>query len=73
MTLIAVPFAVTTGPRGAMYGIGAGLVLAFSYWGALTLFGALGSAGLFNPVFAAWAPNMLFGTAAIYLILTART
>jgi LPS export ABC transporter permease LptG/LPS export ABC transporter permease LptF len=73
MTLIAVPFAVTTGARGAMYGIGAGLVLAFGYWGALTVFGALGSAGLFNPALAAWAPNLLFGTAATYLILTART
>ena len=28
MTLIAVPFAVTTGKRGAMHGIGVGIVLA---------------------------------------------
>lgn len=73
MALIAVPFAVTTGPRGAMYGIGAGLILAFSYWGALTVFAALGAAGMFSPTLAAWTPNLLFGTVAIYLILTART
>ena len=28
MTLLAVPFAVTTGRRGALYGIGVGIVLA---------------------------------------------
>lgn len=73
MTLIAVPFGVTTGARGAMYGIGAGIVLAFSYWGALSVFGALGSAGLLTPGLAAWSPNLLFGAGAIYLVLTART
>ena len=28
MTLLAVPFAVTTGRRGAIYGVGVGIVLA---------------------------------------------
>ena len=32
MTLLAVPFGVTTGRRGALYGIGLGIVLALSYW-----------------------------------------
>ena len=32
MTLLAVPFAVTTGRRGALYGIGVGIVLAIVYW-----------------------------------------
>jgi len=56
-----------------MYGIGAGLVLAFSYWGALSVFGALGAAGLLTPLLAAWAPNLLFGAGAVYLVLTVRT
>ena len=34
MALIAVPFAVSTGKRGAMYGIGVGTVLAIFYWTA---------------------------------------
>ena len=62
MALIAVPFAVTTGKRGAMYGIGAGIVLAIVYWTAdqrvrghrrrrPDLAGGL----------AAWAPNLVFG------------
>ena len=73
MTLIAVPFAVTTGKRGTMYGIGAGIVLAIIYWTVISLFGAVGSAGLLPPLLAAWAPNIIFGTIALYLVLTVRT
>lgn len=73
MTLIAVPFAVTTGRRGAMYGVGAGIVLALAYWVTISVFAALGSRGLLPPLLAAWAPNLLFGTAAAYLLLTVRT
>ena len=73
MTLLAVPFAVTTGRRGALYGIGTGLVLAITYWLMLSVSGALGAAGVMSPVLAAWAPNILFGAAAGYLVLTVRT
>ena len=73
MALIAIPFAVTTGKRGAMYGIGAGIVLAIVYWMAISVFGALGTAGLISPVLAAWSPNLIFGSCALYLLLTVRT
>lgn len=73
MALIAVPFAVTTGKHGAMYGIGAGIVLAILYWTAISVFGAIGAGGLMAPALAAWAPNILFGCAALYLLLTVRT
>jgi lipopolysaccharide export LptBFGC system permease protein LptF len=73
MTLIAVPFAVTTGRRGAMYGVGIGIVLAISYWVTFSVFAALGTGGLMTPVLAAWAPNLLFGAGAAYLLLTVRT
>ena len=73
MTLIAVPFAVTTGRRGALYGIGVGIVLAMVYWTANNLFAAIGSAGILAPALAAWAPNLLFGAGAAYLLLTVRT
>ena len=73
LTLIAVPFAVTTGSRGTLYGVGAGIVLAFSYWVILSIFGAIGSAGLLAPALAAWAPNVLFGGTAAYFLLAART
>jgi LPS export ABC transporter permease LptF/LPS export ABC transporter permease LptG len=73
MTLLAVPFAVTTGRSGAIYGVGAGLVIALVYWTMLSIFGALGGGGSISPVLAAWAPNILFGAAAGYLLLTVRT
>jgi LPS export ABC transporter permease LptF/LPS export ABC transporter permease LptG len=73
MTLIAVPFAVTTGRRGAMYGIGVGIVLALVYWTMISIFAAVGSAGVIPPLLAAWAPNLIFGAAAAYLLLTVRT
>jgi len=73
MTLLAVPFAVTTGRRGALYGVGVGIVLAITYWIALSVFVALGSGGVMTPMLAAWAPNILFGAAAVVMLLTVRT
>jgi len=73
LTLLAVPFAATTGRRGALYGIGAALAIAITYRIAESVFGAFGAGGLLPPVLAAWAPNLLFGAAAGYMILTVRT
>jgi lipopolysaccharide export LptBFGC system permease protein LptF len=73
MTLIAVPFASMTGRRGAMYGVGLGVVLAIVYWLTSSVFAAIGAGGIIAPLLAAWAPNVLFGAAAMYLLLTVRT
>ena len=73
LTLIAIPFAVTTGPRGALYGVGVGISIACGYWIILSVFGAIGAAGLLAPSLAAWAPNILFGASAGYMLLAVRT
>ncbi len=73
MTVLAVPFAVTTGRRGAMYGVGVGIVMAITYWIMMSVSGALGAGGVMSPVLAAWAPNIFFGCVAAYLLLTVRT
>jgi lipopolysaccharide export system permease protein len=73
MTLLAIPFGMTTGKRGTLYGIGIGIVLALSYWIVMGAFGAIGKAGVLAPVMAAWAPNILAAGSAAYLLLTART
>jgi len=73
MTMLAVPFAVMTGRRGPMYGIGAALVIALVYRTAESVLAAFGAGGLLPPTLAAWAPNLLFGAAAAYLMLTVRT
>ena len=73
MTLLAVPFGVTTGRRGALYGIGLGIVLALSYWFVMSVFVAVGKGGLLPPALAAWTPNIIVSAAAIYLLLKAKT
>ena len=73
MTLLAVPFAVTTGRRGAMYGIGIGIAISIAYWVILQVFSAIGEGGVLTPMLAAWAPNLIFGAIALYMVLTVRT
>ncbi len=73
MTLLAVPFGVTMGKRGTLYGIGLAIALALSYWVVFHVFLAIGRAGLLSPVLAAWTPNIVAVACAGYLLLTART
>jgi LPS export ABC transporter permease LptG/LPS export ABC transporter permease LptF len=73
MTLLAIPFGVTTGRHGALYGIGLVIGLAFGYHFLTTIFTAAGAAGLLPAFMAAWAANVLFLAAAGYLLLTVRT
>lgn len=73
MTMLAVPFAVSTGRRGALSGIGVGIVLAIVYRIAMVVFAALGAGGWLSPGLGAWAPNILFTAVAVYLLLTVRT
>jgi LPS export ABC transporter permease LptG/LPS export ABC transporter permease LptF len=73
MTLLAVPFAATIGRSGAMGGIAVGIALAISYWTVISIFAALGTGGALPPILAAWAPNLIFGAGALYLLLRART
>ena len=73
MTLLAVPFGVTTGRRGALYGIGLGIVIALSYWLVMSVFIAIGKTGLLPASLAAWTPNIIVSACAIYLILTTET
>ena len=73
MTALAIPFAVTTGRRGALYGIGLAIVLSVAYWLLMAFFLAAGKAGMLPAPLAAWATNILFLAIAGYLVLTVRT
>jgi LPS export ABC transporter permease LptG/LPS export ABC transporter permease LptF len=73
MTLLAIPFGVSTGRRGALYAIGLGIVLALGYWIVTSLFVAIGKSGLLAPVLAAWTPNIIVLGAAAYVFLTVKT
>jgi LPS export ABC transporter permease LptG/LPS export ABC transporter permease LptF len=73
MTVLGIPFGVSLGKRGALYGVGLALVLGAGYWLVDTFFVAIGQAGLLTPVFAAWAANLLFLALALYAVFTVRT
>jgi LPS export ABC transporter permease LptG/LPS export ABC transporter permease LptF len=73
MTLLAIPFGVGTGRRGALYAVGLGIILALSYWIVTSLFVALGKSGLLVPWLAAWSPNIIVLGAAGYNFLTVKT
>jgi LPS export ABC transporter permease LptF/LPS export ABC transporter permease LptG len=73
MTLLAVPFSFIVARRGALYGIGIAIVVAIVYWAVLSSFEALGNNALLHPALAAWAPNLMFGAAGLYQILTLET
>ncbi len=73
MSLLAIPFGVSAGRRGALYGIGIGIMLALSYWIILHVFLAIGGAGLLPPFLAGWSANIIVAGAAAYLFLNTKT
>jgi LPS export ABC transporter permease LptG/LPS export ABC transporter permease LptF len=73
MTLLAIPFGVGTGRRGALYAVGLGIILALSYWIVSSLFVALGKSGVLTPWLAAWSPNIIVLGASGFLFLTVKT
>jgi len=73
MTLLGIPFAFVVARKGALYGIAASIVIAIVYWACIAIFDALGNHAALPPILAAWAPNMLFGAAGLYMMLTLET
>lgn len=73
MTVLGISFGVSTGKRGALYGVGLALLLGAGYWLIDTFFVAIGQAGLLSPWFAAWAANLLFMALALYAVFSVRT
>ncbi|HXI12467.1 MAG TPA: LPS export ABC transporter permease LptG [Thermoanaerobaculia bacterium] len=73
MALIALPFAFKIGKRGALYGVGLSLFLAFIYWTLFGIFTKFGEVGNLPAMLAAWSANILFGLAAIYMFLRVET
>lgn len=73
MTLVGLPFSFVVARKGALYGIAASVVIAIVYWACLAAFENLGSYGVLPPLLAAWAPNLLFGGSALYLMFTLET
>lgn len=73
MALLAVPFAFRVGRRGALAGVGVGLVLGILALIAAAFMTKLGEVGALPPALAAWSPNVLFGLAGWWFLLRLRT
>jgi len=73
MAVIAVPFALRGGRRGALTGVALALGIAVVYWVGMGFFEAMGNANQLPAVVAAWSPDLLFGLAGGYLLLKVPT
>ena len=70
LILVGTPLACRN-VRGKGGGVGLAILLMFVYYVALAVSKALGDGGTIPPFLGGWAPNLLMGVAAIYLIRSA--
>ncbi|HET9280571.1 MAG TPA: LptF/LptG family permease [Candidatus Angelobacter sp.] len=69
MAVLAVPFALSGGRRGALSGVVVALIIGVSYVLMVGLFEAMGNVSQLPPLIAAWSPDLIFGLTGGYLIL----
>jgi len=72
VVLLGLPVSVRLRRGGTMFGLGLGLLFSFLYWGAIQMSRAYGTSHVVSPALAAWLPNIVFGAAAIVLVLGAE-
>jgi LPS export ABC transporter permease LptG len=74
MAILAIPFSVSRQRRGgALAGVATAIGIAIMYWVSAGLFEAMGNANQLPALLAAWAPNLIFGFAAGYMVLRVPT
>jgi LPS export ABC transporter permease LptF/LPS export ABC transporter permease LptG len=73
MAILAVPFSLSPGRKGALTGIAVALSVAIVYFVAAGLFEAMGNASQLPAAMAAWAPDLIFGFLGGYLLLKVPT
>lgn len=73
MGMVALPFSFRLGRKGALYGIGLGVVLGMVFLSVFALSRTLGETGALPPHLAVWAPSGLFALLATYLFLDVET
>ncbi len=74
LAVIGISFSLHSGRSGSItQGIGAGLIIGFSYWLIFAFGMSLGRSGTLPPLMAAWFANILFGCVSVWLILRIKT
>jgi lipopolysaccharide export system permease protein len=73
MAVLAIPFSLSTGKRGAITGVAVALGIAVFYTVVSRLFEAMGNLSQLPPALAAWSPDLIFVLVGGYLILKVPT
>jgi LPS export ABC transporter permease LptF/LPS export ABC transporter permease LptG len=73
MAVIAIPFALSAGKRGAIAGVATAIGIGVVYWTVSGLFEAMGNLSQLPPAVAAWSPDLVFAFVGGYLILRIPT
>jgi len=73
MAILAIPFALSTGKKGAITGVAVALSIAVFYTVVSRLFEAMGDLSQLPPALAAWSPDLIFVLVGGYLILKVPT
>jgi LPS export ABC transporter permease LptF/LPS export ABC transporter permease LptG len=73
MAILAIPFSLSAGRRGALTGVAVAIGIALVYTVISRLFEAMGNLSQLPPTIAAWSPVLIFGMTGGYLILKVPT
>lgn len=71
--MLAVPFALFVGSRGAIGGVAIGVGIGITYWAVAALTEAMGGIGQLPPFLAAWSPDLIFFFLALYFFFKMPT
>jgi LPS export ABC transporter permease LptF/LPS export ABC transporter permease LptG len=71
--LLAIPFSILVGSRGAVGGLALGVGLAVVYWATAALFEAMGAVGQLPALLSAWSPDFMFFFFGLYFFLKMPT
>jgi LPS export ABC transporter permease LptF/LPS export ABC transporter permease LptG len=71
--LLAIPFALFVGTRGAVGGVALGVAIGIVYWTAARLLEAMGGVGQLPPFLAAWSTDITFFFLGLYFFFKMPT
>ena len=71
--LLAIPFALLVGMRGALGGVALGVAIAITYWANSALLEAMGGVGQLPPLLAGWSPDLIFFFFGMYFFFKMPT
>ena len=71
--LLAIPFALLVGTRGALGGVALGVAIGIVYWTAARLLEAMGGVGQLQPFLAAWSTDITFFFLGLYFFFKMPT